>query len=295
MSPFVILLIVIVILLLLFVLSKNSFNIAESKLLFYPIRNYDQLPNKNYTYITLPSGATAWHFNDFHGHPTILYCHGNAANMSYWNHMIDLIWSQKINLLIFDYRGFGQSRGVPTIKAAIEDGIEAYDYLVSIDTKPKDIIAWGESFGGVVALNIAKKHEIAYLALAATFSHPADVIREWNLNPIWQYPARLLEGVDNLTSIKTLTIPIVIIHSPDDEVIPYSCAVELYNAINHPCKKLITISGSHAQPKINNSELEQIFSFCCINTDLLCHLEQSIYNAFVKIVDNFAHLNLIKL
>lgn len=266
MNPLVILLIIIIIALLLVVLSKNVFHLAETKLLFYPIKIYDQLPDKNYSYITLPSGATAWHFNDFKNSPTILYCHGNAANMSYWNHMIDLIHSQKINLFIFDYRGFGQSSGIPTIKAAIEDGIEAYDFLIKT-VKPSNIIVWGESFGGVVALNIAKKHEIAYLALAATFSHPADVIREWDLNPIWQYPARLLKGVDNLTNIKKLNIPIVIIHSPTDEVIPYACALELYNAVEHPCKKLITIGGTHAKPKLSNTDLEQIFSFCCISTD----------------------------
>lgn len=257
---------ILVVILFLLVIGKNGFHLFESKFLFYPIKSYQQLPALTRQDVKLPGGATGWWFHDFPGQPTILYCHGNAANISYWNHMINLIHSQRLNLFIFDYHGFGQSHGKPSVKSMIQDGMEAYQFLVQ-HVQPSQMVVWGESLGGVPAIQIACHHPIAYLALAGTFSHPADVIKEWNLNPWLEYPARLIPKLDNVKYLARVKVPVVIIHSPEDEVIPYSCALELYQAIQSPCRKLVTISGSHTNPQMTTEQLREIFGFCCLNTE----------------------------
>lgn len=264
MQEAVILFFIFIIVFAIFVLCKNTFHLVESKKLFYPIRDYHMYPQQIYSEVTLPNGVVGWFFHNYPEAPTILYCHGNAANISYWNHMIDLIDSQHLNLFIFDYHGFGKSPGVATVDAVFRDSTAAYKWLIT-QVPASSIIVWGESMGGAPAINIARHHRIAYLALAGTFSHPEEVLLEWGYPSYLRYSAKLLKKLDNRRQLTHVSVPVVIIHSPDDDVIPYSCAIDLYNAVPHPCKKLVTIAGTHVTPKITKKQMQEILSFCCVD------------------------------
>ena len=265
MQELVILLFILIIIFAIFVIAKNAFHVVESKKLFYPVRDYQMYPKQLYSEIILSTGAVAWYFNNYPNAPTILYCHGNAANISYWNNMIDLIDSQHLNLFIFDYHGFGKSPGVATINTLFVDSDAAYKWLAQ--RVPGDqIVVWGESMGGAPAIEIARKHKIAYLCLAGTFSHPADVLAEWGYPKHMRLAAKLLKKLDNRKHLSKVQIPVVIIHSPDDDIIPYVCAIDLYYSVPHQCKKLITIGGTHVTPKITIEQMQEIFNFCNFDT-----------------------------
>ena len=62
--------------------------------------------------------------------PVILFCHGNAGNISHRLDNIRLLLSQKLQVFIFDYRGYGKSEGTPSETGIYMDGLTAYDYLV---------------------------------------------------------------------------------------------------------------------------------------------------------------------
>lgn len=265
----IIIIIILVLAFLLFIL-KTAYEVFLSEYLFYPTKTYTRVPQMDFLEVTIPNGVTGWYLNNHPGSKTILYCHGNAGNISEWNDMLDLIHSQKLNVLIFDYRGFGKSQGIPTIKSITEDGENAYKYLTQT-VLPENIIVWGESMGGVVALNIAKKYPVGCLILAGTFTTPADLAKIYQISGLLKIIAQLID-IDNTKTLKAVvakSIPVAIIHSVEDDVIPYECGRKLFQSIpkDYACKQFIPITGSHSEPKMTSEDLRWLFEFCQISTD----------------------------
>jgi pimeloyl-ACP methyl ester carboxylesterase len=259
----VVIIILLVILFLILILQIGK-DMVVNQYLFYPSKEFHQTPTVDYKEIVLPNGVVGWSIYQNPAAKTILYCHGNAGNLSFWNNIISLIASQKLNMFIFDYRGFGKSAGITTIQTTMEDGEEAYKY-VRQSIEPENIILWGESYGGAVALNIASKHPIGCLTLAGTFSSIGDVLKKYKL-PIYINLAAKFINLDNILLIQKVKVPVVIIHSQEDEVIPYSCAEKLFKHVSHSSKQLIKIKGTHASPKITVDDLKWFFDFCLIDT-----------------------------
>lgn len=246
------------------------YDIFLSEYLFYPTKVYSRIPTMDFLEIDLPKGVKGWHLHNYPESKTILYCHGNAGNISEWNDMIELIHSQKLNLFIFDYRGFGKSEGYASVSNMIEDAHNAYKFI-SKTVLPENIVVWGESMGGVAALSIAEKNSIGCLVLAGTFTNPADLAKMYDLKGLLNIVAKLID-IDNVKSLKKViskNIPIAIIHSVEDDVIPYECGEKLYKSIpeNYPCKQFIPILGTHAEPRMTVEDLRWLFEFCEISTD----------------------------
>ena len=104
--------------------------------LFLPI---DSMNGKSYTKETKPNRfcINVWHFDKFahlreienNTHKTILFFHGNSFNISRYRYMINVCKSQGINLLLVDYRGYGKSGGMPSLKGICTDGCTAFCFL----------------------------------------------------------------------------------------------------------------------------------------------------------------------
>lgn len=215
--------------------------------------------------VWLPTGAHGIHYVANPENKTLLYCHGNAGNISYWKDNIELILASGINVFIFDYRGFGKAKGFPLVQDMIADGMAAYDHLVK-HVPPEKIVLWGESLGGHVALNVARKKKISCLVIAASFTSAADMVEAFELNWLYKQAAKM-EPMDNLRLIKFCHVPTVVMHSPDDDVIPFSCGRRLFEASPTNVKLFIEISGSHAAPLLNKENLKWLLDFCDIPTD----------------------------
>ena len=212
---------------------------------------------KNYIHI--------WHFTIFPGRKHICFCHGNSGTIAHRDYVIDFALKFKLNLLLFDYQGYGRSSGKPDISNLYNSGMLAYRYLLE-KCKPDDILLWGESLGGAVATYVAAKYckikmPPSCLILMCTFSSIYDVV-EMKYGAILATIFKFFGDLPSKDYMSSVTCPIIIMHSEDDEIIPYECSKIMFNRINHPIKKMVTISGTHASPIISETKLYELFSFC---------------------------------
>lgn len=216
-----------------------------------------------------PDYIHIWHFDNIPNTRTVLFSHGTTGNISHRDYVIDFCSKFKLNLLLFDYHGYGLSSIRPDTKYIYKNGLLAYRYLIT-KVDPKSILVWGESLGGTVATYIAAKSCKNYLpcnslVLLCTFSSLDDVAR-FKYGFITSLLVRLFHTMPSKRYIRDVTCPVIIMHSKEDEIIPYECSEILYREIRHPIKKLITIKGYHPSPIITENQLAELFNFCHLDT-----------------------------
>ncbi len=265
---------------------------VEDKILFYPSNKTNWNPNISHknVYINVKDPTIVhhklcntgkyihgWHFKNFPGHKTIMFCHGNSGNISYRKYIVDICQEFKLNLLIFDYRGFGKSSGKPSKHNLKQDGEAAYKYLIEYcHNDPHDLIIWGESLGGVPAISVASKHQCRSLILLSTFSGLDDA-STYYFDPgvgrsiaygFFSLVSLRFNMMSNKNYMNKIKCPVAIMHSTEDDIIPYKCAQILFENIKHKSKVLIPIHGKHSAPEISNNALYKLFMFCDISLQI---------------------------
>jgi len=173
----------------------------------------------------------------------LLFCHGNAGNISHRLESIRLFHELGLSVLIFDYRGYGQSSGKPTEKGTYRDADAAWHYLVEQRGIPAEhIILFGRSLGASIAADLATRQSAAGVILESAFTSVPDVAAQ--LYP-W-LPVRWLSRYQYDTRRKLADIhsPVLIVHSRDDEIISYSNGERLFEAANEP-KQFLQLRGGH--------------------------------------------------
>ena len=178
----------------------------------------------------------------------ILLLHGNAGNISDQISSLTKLQNAKFEVLVIDYQGFGNSQGEVSHQNLVDDAESALAYLEE-ETKDKNIpiIILGRSIGGHLAVKIAHDHqkEIKALVIEGAFTNHHAIATA--ISPFWLWPfAEILVKSQYKASdlIKDITIPKLIIHSTEDDVIPYWMGVELYNKASAP-KEFWEIKGKH--------------------------------------------------
>jgi hypothetical protein len=172
---------------------------------------------------------------------TVLFCHGNAGNISHRLERIKFFNRLGCNMLIFDYRGYGKSEGAPSERGLYDDAGSAYAYLLSRGIPADTIISYGESLGGAVSVDLASRHPIAALILDSTFSSAKDMARRiLPFIPYWIFASRF----DSTGKIRAIRVPKLIIHSLNDEIVPYEFSRALYEA-SAPPKEFLQVNGGH--------------------------------------------------
>jgi uncharacterized protein len=179
---------------------------------------------------------------DNHTTGALLYCHGNAGNLSHRAFAIPS-WQQALQLpvLIFDYPGYGKSAGKPGEKQCYAAADAAYDWLTQTKGVSGDqIVIYGGSLGGGVAVDLASRRPHRALILAKTFTSIPDVgqtIYPW-LPVRWVMRNRF----DNLSKIGQCHRPVFIAHGTADGLVPFPLAKKLYEAANEP-KRFFILEG----------------------------------------------------
>ncbi|MBU4346397.1 MAG: alpha/beta hydrolase [Candidatus Omnitrophica bacterium] len=193
----------------------------------------------------------SWFIPHSNARYTILFFHGNAGNIADRLDKIGLLNHIGLNLLIIDYRGFGRSQGRPSEGGLYLDARAAYDYLVNErKIKPQDIILYGESLGGAVAINLASELKARPCILEGTFSRGRDMAKK--MYPF--LPALLFPDIfDSLEKIKGVQGAKLFIHSQDDEIVPINLARKLFNAGTEP-KYFVEINGGHNEGFLDSQE-----------------------------------------
>ena len=173
----------------------------------------------------------------------VLFCHGNAGNISHRLDSIRQFHGLGLSVLIFDYRGYGQSTGRPTEKGTYRDVDAAWDYLVEQrGIPPEQIILFGRSLGASITADLATRQTAAGVILESAFTSVPDVAAQLYA---W-LPVRWLSRYQYDTRKKLADIhsPVLIVHSRDDEIIPYSNGERLFEAANEP-KQFLELRGGH--------------------------------------------------
>lgn len=185
----------------------------------------------------------AWWIPGSTAAPAVLFLHGNAGNISHRLDTIALLTQLGASVLILDYRGYGRSEGTPDEHGSYEDARAALAYLNTELGMPGDrVIVFGRSLGGAIASWLAAHHECAGLVLESTWTSLPDLAA--TIYPL--FPVRLLARIhyDSRSRIGAARCPVLVVHSRDDEIVPFRHAERLYAAAREP-KQLLIISGGH--------------------------------------------------
>ena len=174
---------------------------------------------------------------------TVLFLHGNAGNISHRLESVQMFHRLGYSTLIFDYRGYGNSSGVPTEQGTYRDAEAAWRYLTEQRHTPScRIVLFGESLGGAVAAWLAARQKPAALVIASGFTSVPDLGQQ--LYPF--LPVRWLARIryDTRENLRTVEAPVLIAHSPEDDIIPFEHGRALYAAANPP-KQFLELAGGH--------------------------------------------------
>jgi fermentation-respiration switch protein FrsA (DUF1100 family) len=128
----------------------------------------------------------------------------------------------------------------------------AYNWLVNEKgARPEEIIIFGRSLGGAIAAQLASEVESRGLVLESTFTSCGSVGSHF-----YPYlPVKLFcrYSYNTLSRMAKINVPVLVIHSPDDEMIPYKFGIKLFDAAKEP-KKFVQIHGSHNDGFIDSGE-----------------------------------------
>lgn len=174
---------------------------------------------------------------------TVVHMHGNAQNMSaHWPYA-EWLLERGFNVFTFDYRGYGNSQGRPEPKGLFEDAVAALDYSRSRADAGK-LYLFGQSLGGMLAIAAAAASPQAVYAVLA--EAPVHSYSAWAEDQMPEKELVLDDSHCASTYVGVLApIPLLLLHSPGDRVVPYAHSQQLLAAAGDP-KQLVTVpDGEH--------------------------------------------------
>ncbi len=224
----------------------------DEMILFQPNKRGDWAPKQlQYTDVDFESGdgtqLHAWYCPATTPRAVVLYCHGNAGNIAWLADYFEFLRTKhRMSILAFDYRGYGKSKGTPTVEGVLADGRAARAKLAELAGAPaSEIVVWGRSMGGAVAVQLASEERPRGLILECTFDSFKTVAQHHA--PRWAF----LVPQDRLASVKRIplvTCPLLQVHGTADRVVPFSSGQALFAAANEPKQFIQLPNADHNTP-----------------------------------------------
>jgi len=225
-----------------------AFLLADS-LVFFPHRELRTNPSERgleYEDVSFRAGdGTLLHgwFLRGEGRGTLLFCHGNAGNISHRLDSLEIFHRLGLSVFLFDYRGYGRSEGKPSEEGVYSDVEGAWSWLTEErGIRPETIVLFGRSLGGAAAAWAAEKYSPAGLILESTFTSLADIGK----HHYFFLPVKLIVGnsFDTLGKMKNISCPVLVAASPEDEIVPGEHGTILFEAARQP-KRFLELKGDH--------------------------------------------------
>ena len=224
--------------------------IFQSHFIFFPEKNLNQNPTDvglDFEDVNFTSSdgvkLHGWFISVKNSIGVLLFCHGNAGNISHRLESIQTFTRLGLNVFIFDYRGYGQSQGKMTESGSYLDVTAAWNYLIKTkNLDPQNMVIFGRSLGGSIATWLAQNNNQAALIIESTFTSTRDMaVKHYPFLPV-----RLLLKFDfqTINYIQKVKSPILIIHSENDEIVPISQGQKLFVTAKEP-KEFLKIQGGH--------------------------------------------------
>lgn len=240
----------ILLLVLLLALFNGWMYMQQPSMIFFPQKALDETPaawGLEYAEVSLNTADNVrlhgWYLPNPGSDKALLFFHGNAGNISHRGASVEIFHRLGMNVLIFDYRGFGASRGRPDESGLYEDARAAWRFLreeKGFDSE--DIILFGRSLGGAVATKLASEVHPAGLILESSFSSARDMASE--IMPLISRIVFLRFSFNTLDIIDRIHCPLLVLHSPGDEVIPFGQGEKIFRAAREP-KTFVALQGGH--------------------------------------------------
>ena len=185
----------------------------------------------------------AWYLPAIEPRGTVLFFHGNAGNISHRLDSLRVFNQLGLSTLIFDYRGYGRSEGKVSEAGFYLDAEAAWRHLtVERGIPAAEIVLFGRSMGAAVAASVADGHRPGALIIESGFVSVPDMAAD--LYP-W-LPARRLARIGFPTGdyLRSVTCPVLVVHSRDDEIIPFGHGQILFEMAREP-KQFLELRGGH--------------------------------------------------
>lgn len=201
----------------------------------------------------------AWYVKAKENQPTIVFCHGNGGNLSYYQSILKFLSANGYGVFLFDYRGYGKSTGIPSEIGLYTDLKSAIHYLEDKKRIFKEqIVLWGQSLGGAVAIDIAAKNKFKGVIIQSSFTNVKDMATytlqtkylniktpfKKNITSNFIKYMPLAQNYDSIEKIKNVQSPLFIAHALPDKIIPCHMSVKLSKA-NHKAILYISKTGGH--------------------------------------------------
>lgn len=246
---------------LLFLISLTLFMLYffQEKLIFYSRKlpqgyQYDFQTEFEELYLTAADGAVlnGLHFKAEKPKGIILYNHGNAGELDSWGKWGQLLANRySYDVVLWDYRGYGKSRGKRRQQLMLDDGLLFYKYCQSL-FKEELITIYGRSLGGFFATHIAKHHMPNQLILESTPTSILEVANE--VYPFIPAKWLLKFRFQNIENIKTIDTPTFLIHGTMDDLIPFEHGQRLFQLSSAGTKEFFPIDGGNHNDLANFEE-----------------------------------------
>jgi len=224
--------------------------LAQPGMLFYPIARIEQTPRdwglafEDVTFETEDGlSLHGWFIPRAGARRVVLFFHGNAGNISHRRESVAVFHNLDLDVFIIDYRGYGRSEGRPSEVGLYRDARAAWRWLArERGYRPSQILLFGRSLGAAVAADLAAETEPAGIILESGFSSATAAARE--LFPGLSRLVVLRYRFDAAGAIAQAKAPVLVLHSPDDEVVPYGLGRRLFEAAPEP-KRFVPLRGGH--------------------------------------------------
>ena len=237
----------------------GSVRYLEARSVFFPSSSLNRLPSEaglDYEDVWIASGGHrlhGWWIPVAHPRGCLVFFHGNAGNIGDRVEKVALFARMGLNVLIVDYRGYGHSEGRPSEKGLYEDAAAVYRYArenkgVSIEK----MVVYGASLGGAVAVDLAARVPVGALIVDSSFTNAQAMARRmfpWIPVAGWMLKTRF----DSLDKIQRIDAPKLIVHSRQDELVPFAMGQALFEAAKAP-KEFLEIKGGHNDSFVHDQQ-----------------------------------------
>jgi len=222
----------------------------EERLVFHPVARISRTPQDiglsfDDVYFVTRDGVrlNGWFVPHREAKATLLWFHGNAGNISHRLENIRLLHERvKVNIFIFDYRGYGRSEGTVAEDGTYLDGEAAIEYLRSrYGMETKSLILFGRSLGAAVAAEMATRFDNMGVILESPFTSVREMARA--MFPFLPVGNFLRIKYDIVEKVRKIRRPLLVLHGDRDEIVPFTQGKMVFAAASHP-KKFYTILGA---------------------------------------------------
>lgn len=226
--------------------------LQQPGMIFFPLRGMDATPTDwgmAYEDVSLESAdgieLHGWYIPAAKAGRVVLFLHGNAGNISHRGESIAIFRRLGLDVFIFDYRGYGASEGKPSEAGLYQDAAAAWRYLVETrGVSPGNIVVFGRSLGGAVAAQLASRvqPQAGGLVLESTLSSARDFAKA--AFPLLSHVLVVRYQFDSVARLAQVHCPVLVLHSPTDEIMPYRLGEKLYQSAHEP-KRFVALRGDH--------------------------------------------------